>query len=81
MSTTAARAEITPEFDSPSNLSIKKRCLKRIIVASSNKGDVVLDPFLGSGTTAVIAKGLGRKWVGIEKNKEYLCMAKRRLLY
>lgn len=55
--------------------------LKRILVASSNKGDVVLDPFLGSGTTAVVAKRLGRKWIGIEKNKEYICMAGRRLLY
>ena len=53
--------------------------LKRIILASSNKGDIVLDPFLGSGTTAVVAKALGRNWVGIEKNKKYLEMAKKRL--
>ena len=42
--------------------------LKRIIIASSNKGDVVLDPFLGSGTTAVVAKRLKRDWIGIEKD-------------
>ena len=43
--------------------------LKRIIIASSNKGNIVLDPFMGSGTTAVVAKKLGRKWIGIEKDK------------
>ena len=53
--------------------------LKRIIVASSNKGDLVLDPFLGSGTTAVVAKNLGRNWIGIEKSKKYVEMAKRRI--
>jgi len=53
--------------------------LKRIIIASSNKDDIVLDPFVGSGTTVVVAKRLGRCWVGIEKNKEYIGMAKRRL--
>lgn len=54
--------------------------LKRIIIASSNKGDTVLDPFLGSGTTAYTAKKLGRRWVGIEKNKQYVALAEKRLL-
>jgi len=53
--------------------------LKRIILASSNKGDVVLDPFLGSGTTAVVAKKLDRDWIGIEKSKKYVDMAKKRI--
>jgi DNA modification methylase len=53
--------------------------LKRIIVASSNKGDLVLDPFLGSGTTAVVAKKLGRNWIGVEKSKKYVEIAKRRI--
>ncbi|MHB1253340.1 MAG: DNA-methyltransferase, partial [Candidatus Humimicrobiaceae bacterium] len=53
--------------------------LKRIIIASSNKGNTVLDPFLGSGTTAVIAKELGRNWIGIEKSKKYVDMAKKRI--
>ena len=53
--------------------------LKRIILASSNKGDIVLDPFLGSGTTAYIAKKLGRNWIGIEKEKKYIEMAEKRL--
>lgn len=54
--------------------------LKRIIIASSNKGDLVLDPFLGSGTTAVIAKQLGRNWIGIEKNELYIKAAKKRII-
>ena len=53
--------------------------LKRIIVASSNKGEVVLDPFLGSGTTAVVAKKLGRSWIGIERNKKYVEVAQERI--
>lgn len=43
------------------------------------EGDVVLDPFLGSGTTAVAAKNLGRQYVGIEKEAEYLAIAEKRL--
>lgn len=53
--------------------------LKRIIIASSEEGDVVLDPFLGSGTTAIISKNLQRNWVGIEKEVKYIKAAKRRI--
>ena len=53
--------------------------LRRIIIASSNKGDVVLDPFLGSGTTAFVAQKLGRKWIGIEKQGTYVSIAKSRI--
>ena len=45
--------------------------LHRIILASSNKNDLILDPFLGSGTTAVVSKKLGRNYFGIEKEKKY----------
>lgn len=45
----------------------------------SNKGDVVLDPFGGSGTTAKVAQCLGRKWIYIEKVEEYCLIAKKRL--
>jgi modification methylase len=45
--------------------------LYRIILAASNKGDVVLDPFLGSGTTAAAAKRLGRSFIGIEREEAY----------
>ena len=53
--------------------------LHRILLASSNKNDLVLDPFLGSGTTAVVAKKLGRIFYGIEKEKSYFDAANKRL--
>jgi site-specific DNA-methyltransferase (adenine-specific)/modification methylase len=53
--------------------------LRRIIFASSNKGDIVLDPFLGSGTTTSVAKKLSRNWIGIEKDKKYFKVAKDRM--
>lgn len=53
--------------------------LRKIILASSNKDDIVLDPFVGSGTTAVCAKQLGRRFVGIDQCEEYLEWAVKRL--
>lgn len=53
--------------------------LRRIIVASSNKKGVVLDPFLGSGTTAVVAKRLKRNWIGVELNRKYVEAAQKRI--
>jgi len=53
--------------------------LHRIILAASHAGDVVLDPFLGSGTTAAVAKRLGRSFIGIERDKSYAEAAKARL--
>ena len=53
--------------------------LNRIIKASTNEGDVVLDPFLGSGTTAVSCVLTNRKYIGIEKEKEYFELAKKRV--
>ena len=53
--------------------------LERIIAIGSKKGDRILDPFMGSGTTGVIAKALGRKFLGIEKDKEYFIEAKKRI--
>jgi site-specific DNA-methyltransferase (adenine-specific) len=53
--------------------------LNRIILASSNPGDVVLDPFNGSGTTTVAAALLGRKYVGIDQSAEYTDHARKRL--
>jgi site-specific DNA-methyltransferase (cytosine-N4-specific) len=48
------------------------------ILAGSRAGDTVLDPFMGSGTTAQVAQALGRKWIGCELNPEYAAMVKRR---
>ena len=56
-----------------------EKLLAKIILASSNPGDVVLDPFLGSGTTSVTAKKLGRRFVGIEIDRTYACLAEKRL--
>lgn len=53
--------------------------LKRIILTSSQKGNIVLDPFLGSGTTTYVAKKYGRKWIGIEQDKGYVKIAKKRM--
>jgi DNA modification methylase len=53
--------------------------VERIILSSSAPGDLVLDPFLGSGTTAVVAQKFNRRWIGIEKNKEYVKLARARL--
>ena len=56
-----------------------EKLLERIILASSNKGDIVLDPFLGSGTTAVVAQRLNRKWIGIESEEKYIKLAEKRI--
>lgn len=53
--------------------------LSRIILSSSDVGDIILDPFLGSGTTASVAKKYNRSWIGIEKDKRYLEEAKKRI--
>ena len=53
--------------------------LHRVLLASTNKGDFVFDPFLGTGTTAVVAKKLGRNYFGIDKEKKYFKTAKQRL--
>ena len=51
----------------------------RILVSSTNVDDTVLDPFLGSGTTAVMAKKLQRNFIGFEQDKDYIKIAKKRL--
>ena len=56
-----------------------EKLLAKIILASTNKGDLVFDPFIGSGTTAVVAKKLERKYVGVEVDELYCCLAEKRL--
>lgn len=56
-----------------------EKLIAKLILASSNPGDMVFDPFLGSGTTAVAAKKLGRRYCGIEVEKVYCSLAQKRL--
>lgn len=56
-----------------------EKLIAKLILASSNQGDLVLDPFAGSGTTAVVAKKLNRKHIGIEHNPLYCAWAEKRL--
>lgn len=53
--------------------------MKRIIMTSSNTNDVIVDPFVGSGTTCVVANLLERQWIGIDINPDYIEMSKKRL--
>lgn len=56
-----------------------EKLLAKLILASSNPGEMVFDPFLGSGSTSVTAKKLGRHWCGIEHNRQYCVWAEKRL--
>jgi len=53
--------------------------LYRVLLASTEPGDIVLDPFFGTGTTGAVAKRLGRQWIGIEKELGYVEIARRRI--
>lgn len=56
-----------------------EKLIAKLILASSNPGDLVLDPFVGSGTTCVVAKKLGRHYMGIEKEEDYSILSLKRL--
>jgi site-specific DNA-methyltransferase (adenine-specific) len=56
-----------------------EKLLAKLVLASSNPGDMILDPFIGSGTTAVVAKKLGRRFIGIERELTYCAYAQKRL--
>ena len=72
-----------PSWSMPENTSHPtqkpEKLLAKLILASSNPGDMVFDPFLGSGSTSVTAKKLGRRYLGIEQNPEYCAWAEKRL--
>ena len=56
-----------------------EKLFAKLVLASSKRGDLVFDPFVGSGTSAVVAEKLGRRWCGIDCSSEYLCWAQKRL--
>ncbi len=56
-----------------------EKLVAKLVLASSNETDLIFDPFLGSGTTAVVAKKLNRRFIGIEVNQTYCCWALKRL--
>jgi site-specific DNA-methyltransferase (adenine-specific) len=56
-----------------------EKLIAKLVLASSHMGDMVFDPFLGSGTTAVVARKLGRQFLGVEIDQEYCCWAMKRL--
>lgn len=56
-----------------------EKLLAKLVLASSNPGDLVLDPFLGSGSSSVVAKKLGRRYIGCEKELYYCLLAEKRL--
>lgn len=56
-----------------------EKLLDRVLLSSSNPGDVVLDPFFGTGTTGAVAKRLGRHWIGIERDAYYIEIARARI--
>jgi DNA modification methylase len=53
--------------------------LYRVVMASSEPGDLILDPFFGTGTTGAVAKKLGRQWIGIEREAAYVALAQERI--
>ena len=56
-----------------------EKLIEIFLAATTNPGDIVLDPFMGTGTTAVVAEKLGRDWIGIESDAAYIAAAKKRI--
>ena len=55
------------------------KLIQQVLLTASKKGDLILDPFMGSGTTAVVAQALRRKWIGVEKEEKYVNLANSRI--
>ena len=69
----------TQPFDGAHFATFPKALIEPCILAGSRPGDVVLDPFMGSGTTAQVAEHLGRQWIGCELNPDYMPLQAKRL--
>ncbi len=61
----------------PSQKPIK--LINRLVVGASNKGDIIIDPFMGSGTLPIVAQMTDRKFIGVDNNKEYCKLALKRI--
>lgn len=68
----------TGRFSEAHFATMPLKLAKIMVLAGSKEGDVVLDPFMGSGTTAQAAQELGRRWLGVELNDDYIDMQKKR---
>ena len=55
------------------------KLIQQVLLSASNKGDLIFDPFMGSGTTAIVAEALGRRWLGVERDEKYVSLARRRM--
>ena len=75
----ARSASKTPTARSCIQRRNQRRCCARVILASSRPDDLVLDPFCGSGTTGAVAKRLGRRFIGIERERAYAAAAQARI--
>lgn len=77
----ATRAERLKDEDGNKAHSTQKpeALLYRVILAASQPGDVILDPFFGSGTSGAVAKRLHRNWIGIEREEKYIALAQQRI--
>lgn len=80
MSETKAPRNRTLTVTQAERHELTERLIAKLILASSMEGDIVFDPFLGSGTTSVVAKKLRRHYCGVEQNEEYCCWAEKRLV-
>lgn len=70
---------IRPDMSSAHSATMPEELVRRCLLVGSRPGDVVLDPFAGSGTTLAVAKRLGREWLGIELNPDYIALAEKRI--
>lgn len=71
--------DIPPKINPNHPATFPEELVRRCLFATTNEEDIVLDPYMGSGTTAVVAKKLGRKYIGIELNPEYCKIAEARI--
>lgn len=71
--------KVSPELNTLHPAPFPLKLIKKIVVSASNSGNMVLDPFMGSGTTAIACKELCRSFIGIEKEKKYCDIANKRI--